>query len=61
MAFSLLLILDVNRSVPIYMSIVIASFGFYMQGVMLYGIHTGSLQTAWELIILKNGSTLKAI
>lgn len=43
MAFSLLLILDVNRSVPIYMKIVIASFGFYMQAVVLYGIHTGSI------------------
>ena len=43
MAFSLLLILDVNRSVPIYMKIVIVSFGFYMQGVVLYGIHTGSV------------------
>ena len=42
-AFSLLLVLDVNRSIPIYMKIVIASFGFYMEGVVLYGIRVGSI------------------
>eukprot|EP00944_MAST-04C_sp_MAST-4C-sp1_P002493 g2493.t1 len=42
-AFSLLLVLDVSRSIPIYMKIVVASFGFYMQGVMLYGIRAGSV------------------
>eukprot|EP00944_MAST-04C_sp_MAST-4C-sp1_P014716 g14716.t1 len=42
-AFSLLLVLDVNRSIPIYVKIVIASFGFYMEGVVLYGIRVGSI------------------